>query len=132
MTVVVPILEKTGAYQLQQQIAGLSSKNDPTGQLTNQRQIDLVNTLMAQGKLQAASILSTISYKSTLPILTQLSTAQTNATAWVTKNPAQAAWLNNNVIPSLQVQAVQELMASGAMPAASILSTMSYIGAAAN
>jgi len=132
MTVTVPVLEKTGAAALQAQITTLAARSDTASQqLLNQRQIDLVNTLMAQQKLNASAILSTVTYSGTLPVLSQITATQAKAAALASSSPAISNELYKNTIPQLQVQAVQELMASGQMPASVILATMSYVGAPA-
>jgi len=130
MTVTVPSTDRTGAYQLQQQVTTLAALTDPSSQqLLGQRQIDLVNTLMAQGKLSAASILSQISYSSTNPIIAQITALNTLISSYGAGMPASDAAVT---LGQLQVQLVQELMASAQMTAASILSNMTYVGGAAN
>jgi hypothetical protein len=133
MTVVVPNTEKSGALALQAQITTVSARTDSQSQqLTNQLQQSLVNTLIAQGKLSAAAILSTVAFRGTLPVLAQITAAQADVTAWTTANVNQqlATTTTNTTIPALQAQAVIELMASGQMSAATVLSTMTYSGGA--
>jgi hypothetical protein len=132
MTVNIPATERTGAAALAAQITTLSSRTDSQSQqLLNQQQQALVNSLIAQGKLNAASILSTVAFRGTLPILAQIAALQADVSAWTTTNPQLATTVSNTTLPQLQAQAVSELMASGQMSAATVLSTMSYVGAAA-
>ena len=130
MTVTVPSTDRTGAYQLQQQITTLAALTDPSSQqLLGQRQIDLVNSLLSDNKLIASSILSQISYNSSNPLIAQIAAMQT----LVTNAGATSVGNDYNVtLGQLQVQLVQELMASAQMTAASILSNMTYVGGAAN
>ena len=130
MTVTVPSTDKTGAYQLQQQVTTLAALTDPSSQqLLGQRQIDLVNSLLSDNKLIASSILSQISYNSSNPLIAQIAAMQTLV------NNAGATSVGNDYtvrLGQLQLQLVQELMASAQMTAASILSNMTYVGGAAN
>jgi len=130
MTVTVPSTDKTGAYQLQQQVTTLAALTDPSSQqLLGQRQIDLVNSLLSDNKLIASSILSQISYNSSNPLIAQIAAMQTLV------NNAGATSVGNDysvTLGQLQLQLVQELMASAQMTAASILSNMTYVGGAAN
>jgi len=130
MTATVPSTDRTGAYQLQQQITTLAALTDPSSQqLLGQRQIDLVNSLLSDNKLIASSILSQISYNSSNPLIAQIAAMQTLV------NNAGATSVGNDysvTLGQLQLQLVQELMASAQMTAASILSNMTYVGGAAN
>jgi hypothetical protein len=137
MTVTVPATEKTGAAAKAAQITALQAVPTTAAhyqysqQLLLQTQIELINALVAQGRLNAASILSTVSYRGTLPILTQISALQTQAANWASTNPVASGTLLNVTIPALQAQAVSELLASGQLNAGTVLSTMSYVGGAA-
>jgi hypothetical protein len=131
MTVNVPTGERTGAAAIQAKIATLSSRTDyQSQQLLNQTQIELVNTLLDQRKLSAASILSTVSFSASKNPLAAAITAQS---ALVTKYGASPpGYAASATLDQLQRQAVQEMMISGAMPAASILAAMTYSGGASN
>jgi len=135
MSVVIPSTEKTGAAALAAKIVALAAipTTSPawsqSQQLLAQRQADLVETLLDQRKLNAASILSTVSYvASKNPLAAAITKQTTLVSSYGATAPAAAA---SQALDTLQRQAVLEMMISGAMPASLILSTMSYVGGAA-
>ncbi len=133
MTVSVPANEKTGAAALQSQITTLSTRTDPQSQqLLNQRQIDLVNSLLDQKKLNAATIIAGISVpasRQTNALYAAITAQNTLITSLGTTLPVYAA---QQRLDQLQQQLVREEMASGRnYTAATILANFSYIGAAA-
>ena len=96
--------------------------------LLDQRQIDLVNTLLDQRRLNADSILSTcpIVIKAN-PLFARITSVQALVTKYGASPPGyQAA----EKVDQLQRQLVSELMSSAALPAATVISTMAYMGGA--
>jgi hypothetical protein len=131
MTVTVPAGEKTGAYQLQAQITTLAALTDPgSQQLVIQKQCELVLSLIDQHKLDAGTILSTVPYTSSNPLIAQITALQTLQTSYGAGMPAGDAAVT---VIQLQRQLVTELLSTpgSGMTAALVLSTMSYIGGAA-
>jgi hypothetical protein len=135
MTVVVPLTEKTGLVAKAAEITALTAvpSTSPAAtfaaQRLNQVQIEEVNALLDQRKLTAVSIISTIPVANKSNALyAKIAAQNTLITAYGATAPAGAA---NQVLDQLQRQLVQEEMISGARTAASILSTMSYVGGAA-
>jgi hypothetical protein len=126
MTVQVPSNEKTGAAVIAAEIVVLSSRTDTYSvQKLGQRQVDLVSSLLGGQRLSAASILSTIPYNaSKLPA----TIAAQIANLTVAANGTPAAQGAASQLVAVQNQAILELMSNGAIPAASILSTMTYLG----
>jgi hypothetical protein len=122
MPVVIPP-DPSNAYALQQHIAILAQLSDGVAaQQLNQRQIDLVQTLLDLRKLDAGVILSTVPYNSSNPIIAQIAAMTPLAAKYGNTLPGDAA---RETVGQLQLQLLQELMASAQMPAALILSTMS-------
>jgi hypothetical protein len=135
MTVTIPTGAKTTDLVAKQaEITGLaavvstSPAYNQAQQLLNQRQQELVLSLIDRNALSAATILSSVSYKGTLPVLTAITSLNNNITTWTTTNPALAT-ASAVTLEALRRQAVAELMASGQMSAATVLSQLSYAGA---
>jgi ATP-dependent Clp protease ATP-binding subunit ClpA len=130
LTVSVPATHKSGALQIQTEITSLTNgpQNASTQQLLKLRQEHLVLSLLDEQRLDAGSILSTIAYNTAkLPAdLKSKITYLTSAAAGVGMPAVDAA----AELVSAQRQAVIELMANQAISAASILSTMTFIGGA--
>lgn len=136
MTVTIPAQDRTGAYQKQAEITTLAAvaTTAPHYQQAQQRLLqsrnELVNTLVAQGKLSAATLLSTTSVFNSgkVPANSALPILGTIAAYSVANDPsgAKAAQL-----AAYRQQAVSELLANGLMSAALVLSTQSYGGGAA-
>lgn len=125
MTVTVPTNDKSNALKLQSEITTLGARSDSfSQQLLAQRQVDLVNTLLDQGKLNAATILAGYT-GSRNPLAAQIANYQS-----IVNGGTGAAAAARGVLAQLQSQAVAELMANGALTAATILANQSYIGAA--
>jgi hypothetical protein len=101
-----------------------------------QAQREIVLSLIDRGALQAATLLSTAAVfasgavppNSVLPILGQISTLNSNITTWSSSNPALVSQAQTQ-LEALRRQAVVELLASGVMSAALVLSTQSFAGA---
>lgn len=123
MTVTVPATEKTGAFQLQQQITTLSARTDSASQqLLSQRQIDLVVSLIDQNRLDAVAILAGYT-GSRNPLAAQIAKYQ----AIVNAGGGAASFAAPTLL-ALQRQAVVELMTNGALSAATILANQVYSG----
>ncbi len=130
MAVTVPSTDGSYALQLQNQISNLQTLSTlPAAYAAAElatRQMQLVNTLLDQRHLVAATILSTIAYN-TVPQPVAFIQAQINAL-----NTQIAANLGNptdlqNQLDNLQRAMVSLLMERGYVTAASILSTMTYL-----
>lgn len=129
MTVSVPGNDKSGAAAKAAQITAVSARTDyQSVQLTNQLQIEQVQSLLDQKALVAANIISTLPVAANAKrnSLYGAITAQ-NAliTAYANQPPVHAATAK---LEELQRQLVVEEMHSGARTAASILSGMTYVG----
>lgn len=125
MSVIVP--PSHPAALLQAEITALAARTDTFSQnLLKQRQEHLVSTLLAEGKLNAALILSTVPFN---PSKNPQAAAIAKYTALVASYggsaPAVAAAQS---LDQAQQKAVAEMFESGALPAAAVLSTMTYIG----
>jgi hypothetical protein len=95
--------------------------------LLAQTQTELVEALLDWRKLQAATIISTLPVlNKSNPLYSKITAQNTLITAYGATAPAGAA---NQALDTFQRQLVIEEMASGQRTAASILSTMSYMGA---
>ena len=136
MTTTVPANDNSAALKIQTQIAALSSKTD--GASSNQveaLQKNLVSTLMQQGALSPATILSTVSYAA--PANNLLGAQITKLNALIT---AQAASPNLPrllaELAAVQARYVEDLMANprSGLTAGAILSnaSLSYQGHATN
>lgn len=131
MTVNIPSTVKGYTARLAAEITVLAARTDTfSQQRLKQQQEALVATLMAEGRLSPASILATVPYNAAkLPAALASAITYATTTAAGTGMPAAAAAAT---LSQLQAQAVHELMAApgSGMSAATILSTMSYVGGA--
>jgi len=126
MTVSFAYGDPSQAAALNAEITLLAARTDTYSQnLLNQRQQELVQVLLAQNNLVAASILSTCSYVTNNPLVAAITALQTLATSYGQTPPGYAA---NETVDQKQRQLVTELMASGQLPASTILSTMTNTG----
>jgi len=134
MTVTIPVgLRTTDLVTQQSKISTLAARPSTapdaaqSAQQLNYEQQNLVLALIDRGALSATAILSTVSYRGTNAILSAITALSNNITTWTTTNP-QLATSSAFTLEQLRRQAVTELMASGQMSAASVLSTMAYAG----
>lgn len=101
-----------------------------------QAQRELVLALLDRNALNAASLLAAtavfpsgkVPATSSLPVLAAISALQTNITSWASTNPALVPPAQVT-LAALQSQACAELLASGVMSAALVLSTQTFAGA---
>jgi hypothetical protein len=135
MAVTVPSTDGSYALQLQNQIANLQTLATlPAAYAAAElatRQMQLVNTLLQQQHLTAATILSTIAYN-TAPQPVAFIQAQINAVNTLlasVNNTASAAGQSDLLaqLDNLQRAMVSLLMERGWMTAQTILSTMTYL-----
>ncbi len=130
MSVTVPA-QHLGAYQLQSQITALQARPDPQSAYeAKAAQERLVHTLLDSQRLVASTILGTVTVQNkSHPLWAQRSTLTALA------NTTTAAGLAAGVsLDQVERQLVGEIMASGQVSAATILShpSLSYIGGAAH
>jgi hypothetical protein len=126
MTVNVPQTHKSGTYEKQQQIAAVGARPDyQSVQHKNQLETELVLSLLDEGKLQAAHVIANVAFKGANPQATAIAKWTALVASYGATGPGNAASLE---LDKAQRQAVSEMMASGQMTAASVLSSESYSG----
>jgi hypothetical protein len=126
MTTVFAYNDTSPLAAISAEISVLQSRTDSfSQQLLNRRQQDLVLGFLAQCNLVADTILSNASYPQSNPLIAAITAMKATRDSYVVGPVFDAA---NETVAQMQLQLLTELMSSGQLPAATILSQFSASG----